>query len=592
MKRLKTLLLILLTAGLGISTALIGCGGGGGGGTTPTTTTTAQKISGVAAAGSPVIGYAYLKDKTGTTKGPSEIATDGSFSFDVTGLTAPFILFAEGTVGGQGYKLYSAAVGEGTANINPLTNLAVAAAAGVNDPATVYASPESYSSKVTSTALDSAVTYIQTMLKPLLDAYNANINPLTGTYTANHTGLDAVFDVVKVSVDTTSGNVTATDKTTNTTIASSTTTTLSSATDTVTAGEVPSTTIVTDIQAIGTMLSNFATALNKGSSLTAADLDTFYASSYGINNGYDRTQTINKWVMDMSSLNKTITSITNISLEGKSGSDYSIAFTMYFSDGSFMLSTDVDTGKIIVTQESGSWKFKGNGFKSAYTIGGWSVKEIGTDNIAKIENGIHFGMFDYGNYGLESAAITGAGLPSGGIIMKKKTGTNYFQIDSAYRNSQLEDPYLYSMNDTTISQLSDNSVYTIKVYDSSNNLVETRTKTIRKRPFMSSELTDGHFPTFRGISSHSLSAANIGGTLTFTYAKPTAYQTVWMNAKLDYGDSSWSNSAQYNKNLLFNQTSESIISVSPTTWTPVDAIFSFFTTDSYGRNIYLKWRFK
>ncbi|OGW03496.1 MAG: hypothetical protein A2Z59_11020 [Nitrospinae bacterium RIFCSPLOWO2_02_39_17] len=32
MKRLKTLLLILLTAGFGISTAFIGCGGGGGGG--------------------------------------------------------------------------------------------------------------------------------------------------------------------------------------------------------------------------------------------------------------------------------------------------------------------------------------------------------------------------------------------------------------------------------------------------------------------------------------------------------------------------------------------------------------------------------
>src|SRR3989338_4099388 len=137
MKRLKTLLLILLTAGFGISTAFIGCGGGGGGGTTPTTTTTSQKVSGVAAAGLPVVGFVYLKDSasTPTTKGPTEIGSDGSFSFDVTGLTAPFYLRAQGSVVGTSYDLYSATTASsGTANINPLTNLAVASAAGVSDP--------------------------------------------------------------------------------------------------------------------------------------------------------------------------------------------------------------------------------------------------------------------------------------------------------------------------------------------------------------------------------------------------------------------------------------------------------------------------
>jgi hypothetical protein len=165
MKKLKTLLLILLTAGLGISTALIGCGGGGGGGTTPTTTTS-QKVSGVAAAGLPVVGYAYLKDSAGTTKGPSEIGTDGSFSFDVTGLTAPFYLRAQGSVAGTSYDLYSATTSVGTANINPLTNLAVAGAAGVSDPSSVYNNPAQ--SPITQANLDKAVTDIQTMLNPFL----------------------------------------------------------------------------------------------------------------------------------------------------------------------------------------------------------------------------------------------------------------------------------------------------------------------------------------------------------------------------------------------------------------------------------------
>jgi len=56
---------------------------------------TTQTVSGVAAAGAPIIGYAYLKDSAGHTLGPKEIAQNGSFSFAVTGLTAPFYLRAE-----------------------------------------------------------------------------------------------------------------------------------------------------------------------------------------------------------------------------------------------------------------------------------------------------------------------------------------------------------------------------------------------------------------------------------------------------------------------------------------------------------------
>ena len=588
MKRLKTLLLILLTAGFGISTAFIGCGGGGGG-TTPTTTTTTQKVSGVAAAGLPVVGYVYLKDSasTPTTKGPTEIGSDGSFSFDVTGLTAPFYLRAQGTVVGTSYDLYSATTASsGTANINPLTNLAVASAAGVSDPSSVYSNPAQ--NPITQANLDKAVTDIQNMLKPLLDAYNANVNPITGTYTANHTGLDAVFDAVAVNISTTDGSVTVVNNVTDTTIASGTTTTLSTPTDTISATEVTTTqTTTTDIQAIQTMFSNLVTAINKGASLTAADLEPFYATNYGSNDGLDRTQTITNQVSDFQGMTNTITSI-NITIEA-SGTDYKVNGLAYFSDGSSGFGEE----GVIVTKEGGTWKLKGNGYKSKINFRANTLRRINADNSVQTENGLRFDIEDVGNLGLQSVKVTGTGLPAAGITLSKPaTEPVWLYIDTQYRNSSINDTHLYAMIDAAIGSIPDSSIYTFEFYDATGatgNIIETRTRKIAKRPFMSTELTDGHFPTF-GITSHSLSAANIGGTLTFTYAKPTAIVTTWLNAYLDFHDNSV-NSAWYSKDLLLNQSSGSIISGAPS-WTATQASFLLEAQDEFKRDVWIRWEFQ
>lgn len=560
---------------------MAGCGGSS---STPPATT----VSGVAAAGAPIIGWAYLKDSLGATKGPNDIAVDGSFSFDVTGLTAPFYLVADGAVGGQSYRLHSAAITAGTANINPLTDLAVAAAAGVSDPGSVYSNPSAH--PINQTNLDQAVADIQNMLKPLLDAYNANINPITGSYTANHTGLDAVLDVVKVDVNTSTGAVAVTDKTTNTQIGTATTTTIATPTNTITTTEIPSTTTVTDLQAIATRISGLATVLNKGTSLTAADLDPYFASTYGINNGWNRTQDINDWVMNFSSMiNKSITSVTNLALNGKNGSDYSISFTVYFSDGSFFTSFEF-LSETIVTNEGGTWKLKGNGYKSdaLRMIGASTRKRISADETVKVESGIWFEMDDNGSF-LQSAVVTGPGLPQAGIIMTKPLNDTRLNIDPLYRNSQIHQDTFYVMSDTAISQIPDNAVYTFKIYDAGNNLIETRTKTIQ-RPFMLSELTAGHYPTFGGITSHSLSSVPMGSTVNFTYAKPTAYQTNWMDSHLYYSDNS-SHNVGMDKQLLIDKTSASMI-IGSSTWTPTNGDFEISARSSSGREVRVEWVFQ
>jgi hypothetical protein len=208
----------LVVAGLFTSLltlSLVGCGGGGGGGPSlppvePLSITIEPlTVSGVAATGAPMMGgNVYLKEANGTEHGAYPINPDGSYLIDVTGFNnPPFYLMA---CDGQNC-LYSVAMGPGIANINPLTNLAIAAAAGVNNPADVYDNLLN----IPQENLDQAINDILDMLAPLLNHpdYNANINFLTDPFTADGTGLDKVFDDVKVKM--VSGIVTFTGKSKN-----------------------------------------------------------------------------------------------------------------------------------------------------------------------------------------------------------------------------------------------------------------------------------------------------------------------------------------------------------------------------------------
>ena len=550
---------------------------------TPATAT----VSGVAAAGLPIVGYAYLKDSaspTPHTLGPTPIASDGSFSFDVTSLTAPFYLRAQGSVGGESYDLYSVTTSSsGTTNINPLTNLAVAAAAGVTAPSAVYANPASY--PITQTSLNQAITNIQTMLAPLLTAYSlaTNINPITDAYTANHTGLDKVFDAVSVNIDTDSGSVTVVNAQNNT-IASGTTTSLSTATA-VTLGDATATAAAsTDITAIQTMFNNYVTSINKGASLTQTELDSYYATSYGINDGLTRTQTVANDLSQFQGMTNTVTNM-NITMTAN-GADYNVNGVVTFSDGS----SGFFEGGLVVTYESSSWKLKGNGYKSNVRIRSHNERRINADASVQTEGGLQFEIRDNGANDLQSATIKGPGLPTGGITLSKPNGEPvWLYIDTGSQTSSINPPHLYAMGDSTIDGIPDNSVYTIKIYDSSSTFVELRTINIAKRPFKSTELT-GVFPTIGGITSHTLSTANIGGTLSFTYALSTVFLTSWLDGYFEFWDNSGHNAA-YDKSLMLNQSSSSIVSGTPS-WTPTQAAFYLEAQDQYNREIWITWMFQ
>lgn len=191
--------------------SLTGCGGSGGSGTSGIGVS-AVTVSGVAATGTPITGTVNLKDSSTPAKELSlPINSDGSFSFDVTGLTAPFILKAVGGANGQNYTLYSFAGAPGVANINPLSHLAVVQANGGTEPAALYSAPTVTQMQAIKAASATSITQVQTLFQQMLSQYGADsINFISDKYSANHTGLDLMFDTVAITV--TNGNLTVTNK--------------------------------------------------------------------------------------------------------------------------------------------------------------------------------------------------------------------------------------------------------------------------------------------------------------------------------------------------------------------------------------------
>ena len=192
---------------LGFSLALAACGGGGGGDADPSMptsgnpsgNTTTAILTGTAATGGPISGSVTLKDSSPSTSTlTASSASDGSFSFDVTGLTAPFLLRIAYGDAASPSTLYSLAAGAGTTNITPLTSIATRAAAGGVDLDAFFRNSTGADIAGAGSRMSQAVSALQSVLSPLFQRFNVQGNLLSTPFTADHTGIDAVMDAITV----------------------------------------------------------------------------------------------------------------------------------------------------------------------------------------------------------------------------------------------------------------------------------------------------------------------------------------------------------------------------------------------------------
>ena len=204
--RQRTDVIFLLAFLLAIGFLIAGCGGGGGsgGGSTsaspPGVGVSSQTVRGVAATGSPLAGQVTLRDSSSPRKDKvTVIADDGSFSIDVSDMQAPFVLKATGTADGARRVLFSFADGPGTANVNPLTNAALAHAAGVDDPSLVFDRPDVATLEMIRSRMPDSVATLRTKIMPLLAAFDVGTrDPHKQFFAADHDGLDGMFDNVRI----------------------------------------------------------------------------------------------------------------------------------------------------------------------------------------------------------------------------------------------------------------------------------------------------------------------------------------------------------------------------------------------------------
>lgn len=278
----------------------------------------------------------------------------------------------------------------------------------------------------------------------------------------------------------------------------------------------------------------------RGSALTAYDLEPFYSAVFGIDNGMTRSQYINEEIRSFTKdmQGKVMASLSiSIYQPDPLVEKYLVSGKGYFSDGSYSFPED----GFCMIREGGEWKFVGNGYKSEAKLKGGSVRWIGSATPQPpYESGLLISVRDSGNFGINSALVSGPGLPSAGLPMYREPNSPSLSFSTAPYNGLPGSFELYTLDDAALASIPNSAVYTISMFDLGGTLVEQRSFVLPTRPWLRSELTPGHFPSLSiapvspATDGHYLADARIGGVLTMTLTQPAAFAASWLSSNLSY----------------------------------------------------------
>ena len=205
--RIQCLAIALLSALLSVT--LSSCGGGSSGSGASVGIAGTSTISGVAATGAALGNAAIqIRDVNGATVSTTS-AADGSYTLDVTTLTAPLVLTATTQLGDAMLRLVSLLAVKppsgtiGTANLTPLTHALAALVAPSGNP-TDLETPAVLRAAATQARIDEAAARIRIVVENLLrDAgvEPAGFDPVSTVFAANRAGVDRVLELVRVDVN-------------------------------------------------------------------------------------------------------------------------------------------------------------------------------------------------------------------------------------------------------------------------------------------------------------------------------------------------------------------------------------------------------
>jgi hypothetical protein len=489
---------------------LAACGGGGGSAPEASTSKdpvvdkTPVTLSGTVATGAAVSGTVTAKDANGLVR-TGTIAADGSYSIDVTGLQAPFLLRAVGTVGNKQIVLtapVTAADFNSTINITPLSDLIVANLGGQAAEA-FFSAPDF--SKLDKASVDNALKDLQAKLAPVLEAAGlTNVDFLRVPFAANHSGVDGLLDVLEINVDAATKTATIVSKVTGDSVSDNLQTKGTDDTTKITLTEdskkllkqttsdPTKTQRVAEVQALLDRYNAlYATQLPTAQALTALCAPNF-VDSVGDCAAWAQDQLRDGKVGRRAVLKRIVAfdeaQPNNIDAAKTASGDITddnLGVLVAGADAS-------DTGNTatLLSKVNGQWKIAGER-RLVYinlegvAFQGLSVDAKGTQTVSYSGAGLYIGI-DAGTSLATRAVVTGPGLPTDGVVM---TG-------SAHQNFQFEKGGGSAWTQLGDASPNSSSVYTIKVYNGdSTTQLATYQQYLGTKSVPTPAKAEGKFPT-------------------------------------------------------------------------------------------------
>lgn len=521
---------------LGASLLLFGCGGGGGDSSSSTPIAITAVISGTAASGAPIIGKVTVRDVNNKQK-TVDIAANGHYSVDVTDLVAPFVFRAQGSVGGRTTTLVSAATSadvNGTINITPFTDLIIANVVG--EAADKYFSSPDFS-KLTAEQLTNARNTLTQRLLPALTSVglSSSFDFLHSAFATDHTGFDAVLDVIKVSVDPLSNTALIEDLVNKTQINDD----LSSKTDstTIPIPVKPLIGMVTDLQAIEAQFNilNTLVATSLPSKTNSTLLGLFVSDGSYLDDGKNLDQFLSS-ILDPAPNEGILHSVF---------SHPTILEKM--DDNNIRLSIDsrqndhADTFDVVMRKVNGVWKIAGN--QRAFKL---SIKPVISrdqpapymgDNNKKNGNfyRVLSAYIDVDNAAntIDYVRIKGAGLPEKGVFLHRSVGQIGFVVLNS-DNTDTNTSWIFECGASSpyplapcvnFSQVGNSTQYIAEPLDAAKVAIFAQQKFIMPSPPLSladaKAKTSEFFTTITGVTPTTISGLSNGVNLQIRWTNPT-----------------------------------------------------------------------
>ena len=353
----------------------------------------ANNLSGTAATGSPIGAAAVTLVDSSGRQVSAQTQSNGEYSLSTAGLTPPFLVKVvtasaspNGYAPGTTFYGVSDQASPSVINLTPLTDLIV------RDWYAAQSSPVSIATAFSNPAANPppSVAEVQVIQQVVLDIVQPvlqqqGVNPLgldliSGAFTANGQGLDAALDQIKPIVYNGSGTsasliIDTTSTTTQTTTVTASAGSTQVSTTTSTAGGATSAIVssaiipagsaeaaaLTGVQATLTALAT--TINNKGTSLAAADVQSYMDGAY-LNDGTSASQQAQQIAHQMAGATVDSFQVTQVKSFDSTNNLIGITGTVVYTAGGLTGSQQIGNGNnagLLFKQESnGSWLMYGD----------------------------------------------------------------------------------------------------------------------------------------------------------------------------------------------------------------------------------------